>query len=139
MKINPSLNPNKEITDTSQPWLPIIGNPNCGKTALFNRLTGLHHKIGNYPGITVEKKSGWLRGHDILIKDYPGTYSLNAKSIDEKIVSDMVQSWRDINNRPSGVIVILDSTNITKNIYLALQILDWKLPTIIVLNMIDEA
>ncbi|MBN1408112.1 MAG: ferrous iron transport protein B [Calditrichaceae bacterium] len=139
MKINPSSKLNKDITDTSQPWLPIIGNPNCGKTALFNRLTGLHHKIGNYPGITVEKKSGWLRGHDILIKDYPGTYSLNAKSIDEKIVSDMVQGWRDKKNRPNGVIVILDSTNITKNIYLALQILDWQIPTIIVLNMIDEA
>lgn len=139
MKINPSLNLNKEHTDTSQPWLPIIGNPNCGKTALFNRLTGLHHKIGNYPGITVEKKTGWLKGHDILIKDYPGTYSLNAKSIDEKIVAEMVQSWRDKNNRPNGVIVILDSTNITKNIYLALQILDWQLPTIVVLNMIDEA
>ncbi len=139
MKINPSFNLNKEQTDTSQPWLPIVGNPNCGKTALFNRLTGLHHKIGNYPGITVEKKSGWLRGYDILIKDFPGTYSLNAKSIDEKIVAEMVQSWRDKNNRPNGVIVILDSTNITKNIYLALQILDWQLPTIIVLNMIDEA
>ena len=139
MKINPSLNSDKDISATSQPWFPIIGNPNCGKTALFNRLTGLHHKIGNYPGITVEKKSGWLKGHDILIKDYPGTYSLNAKSIDEKIVSDMVQSWRVKCNRPNGVIVILDSTNITKNIYLALQILDWQLPTIIVLNMIDES
>ena len=84
-------------------------------------------------------KTGWLKGHDILIKDYPGTYSLNAKSIDEKIVAEMVQSWRDKNNRPNGVIVILDSTNITKNIYLALQILDWQLPTIVVLNMIDEA
>ena len=139
MKINPSSNINKDITDTSYHWLPIIGNPNCGKTALFNRLTGLHHKIGNYPGITVEKKTGWLKGHEILIRDYPGTYSLNAKSIDEKIVSEMVQSWRDEANQPNGVIVILDATNITKNFYLALQILDWQLPTIVVLNMIDEA
>ena len=139
MKINPSTNKNKDLTDTNQPWLPIIGNPNCGKTALFNRLTGLHHKIGNYPGITVEKKSGWLRGHDILIKDFPGTYSLNAKSLDEKIVANMVQSWREKKNQPNAVIVILDATNITKSVYLALQILDWQLPTIIVLNMIDEA
>lgn len=139
MKINPATKTHKEVTDTSQPWFPIIGNPNCGKTALFNRLTGLHHKIGNYPGITVEKKSGLLRGHDILIRDYPGTYSLNPKSIDEKIVADMVQSWRVKSNRPNGVVVILDAANITKNIYLALQILDWQIPTIIVLNMIDEA
>lgn len=139
MKINPSTSNNRDHTDTSQPWLPIIGNPNCGKTALFNRLTGLHHKIGNYPGITVEKKSGWLKGHDIIIKDFPGTYSLNAKSLDEKIVAEMVQSWREKKNQPNAVIVILDATNITKNIYLALQILDWQLPTIVVLNMIDEA
>ena len=125
-------------TTSDTPWIPILGNPNCGKTALFNRLTGLHHKVGNYPGITVEKKSGWLRGHKILIRDFPGTYSLNAKSMDEKIVSDMVQSWRNPENRPAGVVVVIDATNLTRNIYLALQILDWQIPTIIVLNMIDE-
>ncbi|MGD9900378.1 MAG: ferrous iron transport protein B [Calditrichaceae bacterium] len=129
------------IIDKSKknPWVAILGNPNCGKTALFNRLTGLHHKVGNYPGITVEKKSGWLRGHKVQIRDFPGTYSLNAKSIDEKIVSDMVQSWRDKENRPNAVVVVLDATNLQRNIYLALQILDWSIPTIIVLNMMDEA
>lgn len=123
---------------TETPWIAVVGNPNCGKTALFNRLTGLHHKVGNYPGITVEKKSGWLRGHRILVRDLPGTYSLNAKSIDEKIVADMVQSWREPQNRPRAVIVVVDATNLTRNIYLALQLLDWDLPTIIVLNMYDE-
>ncbi len=120
------------------PWVAILGNPNCGKTALFNRLTGLHHKVGNYPGITVEKKSGWLKGHKILVRDLPGTYSLNAKSIDEKIVADTVQSWRDPAKRPRAAVVVVDATNMTRNIYLALQILDWGVPTIIVLNMIDE-
>jgi ferrous iron transport protein B len=128
-------NPKKSV-DT--PWIAIFGNPNCGKTALFNKLTGLHHKVGNYPGITVEKKSGWLKGHKILVKDFPGTYSLNAKSLDEKIVSDVVQSWRNPKERPLAVIVVLDSTNLTRNIYLALQIIDWGVPTIIVINMIDE-
>jgi len=102
------------------PWVAVVGNPNCGKTALFNRLTGLHHKVGNYPGITVEKKSGWLKGHRILVRDLPGTYSLNAKSIDEKIVADMVQSWRDPENRPRALIVVVDATNLTRNIYLAI-------------------
>jgi len=120
------------------PWVAIVGNPNCGKTALFNRLTGLHHKVGNYPGITVEKKSGWLKGRKILVRDLPGTYSLNAKSIDEKIVADTVQSWRKPENRPRAVIVVLDATNLTRNIYLALQILDWNIPTVIALNMWDE-
>ena len=120
-------------------WIAIVGNPNSGKTALFNRLTGMHHKVGNYPGITVEKKSGKIRGLDIILRDLPGTYSLKAKSIDEKIVADMVQSWRRPENRPLAVIVVIDSTNLLRHMYLALQILDWNIPTILVLNMIDEA
>ena len=131
MKINPA--------SKSESWVAIVGNPNCGKTALFNRLTGLHHKVGNYPGITVEKKSGRIRNSKLLLRDLPGTYSLIAKSIDEKIVSDMVQSWRNVHNRPLAVIVVVDATNLVRNIYLALQILDWNIPTIIVLNMMDEA
>ncbi len=119
-------------------WVAIFGNPNCGKTALFNRLTGLHHKVGNYPGVTVERKSGQLRGTSIEIRDYPGTYSLYAKSLDEKIVTDAVHAWRSTADRPKAVIVVLDATNLSRNIYLSLQILDWNLPTIIVLNMMDE-
>ncbi len=132
MKIDPH-------TGSNSAWAAIVGNPNCGKTALFNRLTGLHHKVGNYPGITVEKKSGRIRNSSIILRDLPGTYSLNSKSVDEKIVSDMVQSWREPKNRPRAVIVVVDATNLIRNTYLALQILDWNIPTIIVLNMIDEA
>ena len=130
---------NSDAETTTSSWAAIVGNPNCGKTALFNRLTGLHHKVGNYPGITVEKKSGRIRNSRIILRDLPGTYSLNSKSVDEKIVSDLVQSWRDPKNRPRAVIVVADATNLIRNTYLALQILDWNVPTIIVLNMIDEA
>ena len=139
MKINNIPQQQDTLPETTNtPWVAIVGNPNCGKTALFNRLTGLHQKVGNYPGITVEKKSGWLKGRKILLRDLPGTYSLNPKSIDEKIVADTVQSWRKPENRPRAVIVVVDATNLTRNIYLALQILDWNLPTIIALNMWDE-
>lgn len=124
--------------DTS-PWIAILGNPNCGKTALFNRLTGLHHKVGNYPGTTVEQKSGWLRGENIQLRDLPGSYSLNARSEDERIVENTVQSWRELKNRPMAAIIVLDATNLARSLYLALQILDWDVPAIIVLNMIDEA
>ncbi|MBD3224832.1 MAG: ferrous iron transport protein B [Caldithrix sp.] len=127
------------VTPPKIPWIAIFGNPNCGKTALFNRLTGLHHKVGNYPGVTVEKKSGWLKKQRIIVRDFPGTYSLNPKTMDERIVSEMVQSWRKPENRPKAAIVIVDATNLTRNLYLALQILDWQVPTIIALNMMDEA
>ncbi len=120
------------------PKVAIIGNPNSGKTVIFNRLTGLHHKIGNFPGVTVEKKSGWLKGHKIIIEDFPGSYSLNAQSMDEQIVCEFIQSWRQEENRPNAVVVVVDATNLARNIFFALQIMDWGLPTILVLNMMDE-
>ncbi len=121
------------------PWIAILGSPNCGKTALFNRLTGLHHKVGNYPGITVEKKSGRIRGTDLFLHDLPGAYSLDARSIDERIVMETVNSWRDPKKRPRAVLLVLDATNLSRSLYLALQVLEQGLPTILVLNMIDEA
>ncbi len=133
--VNPDISTQKNII----PWIAILGNPNCGKTALFNRLTGLHHKVGNYPGITVEQKSGWLRGENIQLRDLPGSYSLNARSEDERIVEDLVQGWRKKENRPIAAIVVLDATNVARSLYLALQVMDWDVPVILVLNMIDEA
>lgn len=124
---------------TESPWVAILGNPNCGKTALFNLLTGMHQKVGNYPGITVEKKSGVLKGHSLVVRDLPGAYSLDAKSLDEQVVANMVQSWRKPENRPRAVILVLDATNLGRSNYLALQVLEFGLPTIIALNMIDEA
>ena len=120
------------------PKVAIIGNPNSGKTAIFNKLTGLHHKTGNFPGVTVEKKSGMLRDQKIIIEDFPGSYSLNAQSMDEKIVSDFIQSWRNEKNRPDAIVIVVDATNFARNIFFALQIMDWGLPTILVLNMMDE-
>ena len=125
--------------DKKNSYVVILGNPNSGKTALFNRLTGLHQKISNFPGVTVEKKRGWVKNENILIEDLPGSYSLKAQSLDEKIVTDYVQSWRLKKNRPDAVVVVIDATNFARNIFFALQILDWQLPTILVLNMIDEA
>jgi ferrous iron transport protein B len=120
------------------PKVAIVGNPNSGKTAIFNRLTGLHQRTGNFPGVTVEKKSGWLKGNKVIIEDFPGCYSLNAQSLDEKIVRQYIQSWRQKENRPEAVVVVVDATNLARNIFFALQIMEWGLPTILVLNMIDE-
>jgi len=117
----------------------ILGNPNSGKTSLFNRLTGLHQKVANYPGVTVEKKAGKIRGGQVMIEDLPGTYSLLPQSEDERIVAQTVQSWRIAEHKPDAVIVVIDITNLEKNIYLALQILEWCLPTLLVFNMIDVA
>jgi ferrous iron transport protein B len=130
------IDPDK--TKSEMPRVAIIGNPNSGKTAIFNRLTGLHHKIGNFPGVTVEKKSGYLKLHRVIVEDFPGSYSMNAQSIDEQIVSDYIQSWRQAENRPNAVVVVVDATNLARNIFFALQVLDWGLPTILVLNMMDE-
>ncbi len=117
----------------------IMGNPNSGKTALFNRLTGRHHKVGNFPGVTVEQRIGYLRNRNIRIDDLPGTYSLKPQSFDEEVVTNIVHSWRQKNRRPNGIIIIVDATNFSRTIFLALQILDYGIPAILVLNMIDEA
>ena len=128
----------KKMARTETSWVAIIGNPNSGKTAVFNNLTGARYKVGNYPGVTVEKKSGWLRGHPVEVHDLPGTYSLNARSQDERVAVDLIQSWRDPRERPRAVVIVLDSTNLTRNLYLTLQVLEFGIPTIVVLNMMDE-
>lgn len=137
MKFVPVESPKKSTINN--PWIAILGNPNCGKTALFNRLTGLHHKVGNYPGITVEKKHGQIRGTNIELHDMPGTYSLDAKSLDEQIVTETVQNWHKPALHPLAVIVVLDATNLSRSLFLALQILEYGAPTILAINMIDEA
>lgn len=128
----------KKTAVSEPPWISIIGNPNSGKTAIFNHLTGSNHKVGNYPGVTVEKRTGWLKGRKIMVHDLPGAYSLNPKSQDEKIVADAVQSWRFPGQRPLAVLAVVDATNLSRNLYLTLQVLEWGIPTIVVLNMMDE-
>ena len=117
----------------------IAGNPNAGKSTVFNLLTGLKQKVGNYSGVTVERKSGPLVGHaDIEIIDLPGTYSLNPKSEDEQIAYDAITRHLPGEEPLDLIVCVVNATNLERNLYLATQIVDLGLPTIIVLNMMDE-
>ncbi len=120
--------------------IAIVGNPNTGKTSLFNKLTGLNQKVGNYPGVTVEKKIGFFKlanGEKVELVDLPGTYSLNASSKDEEIVAEAL-IVKDFEDYPEAVIVVVDATNLKRNLLLFTQVLDLGLPVVLVLNMIDE-
>ena len=119
----------------------IIGNPNSGKTALFNVLTGLNQKVSNYPGVTVEQVIGKanLGVEQVEILDLPGTYSLVPESHDERIVSQEFANWALGNNRPDCIISVVDSTNLKRNLYLTSQFLDLGIPVIVALNMMDLA
>ncbi len=111
----------------------LAGNPNCGKTTLFNRLTGATQRVGNWPGVTIDKKTGKIRGtHDTELVDMPGIYSLSPYSPEENITRDYL-----LHEKPDVVLNIVDATNLERNLYLTLQILDMELPTVIALNMMD--
>lgn len=111
----------------------LAGNPNSGKTTLFNLLTGSHQHIGNWPGVTVEKKSSRLKNNpDIIIQDLPGTYSLSAYSPEEVITRNFL-----INDKPEQIINVLDATNIERNLYFSLQLMETGVPIILALNMLD--
>jgi ferrous iron transport protein B len=113
--------------------IALIGNPNSGKTTMFNDLTGSNQYVGNWPGVTVEKKEGKLKGHkDVIITDLPGIYSLSPYSPEEVITRDYL-----INEKPAVIINIVDGTNIEHNLYLTTQLVEVGMPVIIALNMID--
>ena len=117
----------------------LIGNPNTGKTSVFNQLTGLNQKVGNYPGVTVEKKEGNCKlpnGEKAHIIDLPGTYSLNATSPDEQIVTDFLLLKEDAES-PQVAVVVADVENLKRNLLLLTQIKDLNIPTILVINMAD--
>lgn len=121
--------------------IAIIGNPNCGKTTLFNALTGLRQKVGNYSGVTVEKKVGKIlleKGGEISVLDLPGTYSLSANSPDEQIVVDVLFGRIHDTPIPEVILCVVDATNLERNLYLLSQVLDLKFPTVVALNMIDR-
>jgi ferrous iron transport protein B len=125
-----------------RPWrVALVGNPNTGKTTLFNRLTGSRQKIGNYPGVTVEKKSGmWsCGGRDVLLVDLPGAYSLAAASPDERVALDFLTGHLTGEPRPDAVICVVDASNVVRHLYLASQVADLGLPLVIALNLHDAA
>ena len=125
-----------------EPILAIVGNPNCGKSTIFNSLTGLKQKVANYPGVTVEKREGSCfsqHGKRILLIDLPGTYSLNARSPDEAVVRDVLLGRRKDTPKPDAVIYIADASNLERNLYLATQVFELGLPSLLVLNMMDVA
>ena len=113
--------------------IALAGNPNCGKTTLFNALTGSNQFVGNWPGVTVEKKEGKLKGHkDVTIMDLPGIYSLSPYTLEEVVARNYL-----INERPDAIINIVDGTNIERNLYLSTQIMELGIPVIMAVNMMD--
>jgi len=124
------------------PVYALVGNPNCGKSTLFNALTGLKQKVGNYPGVTVEKKVGTAysqHGQPITVIDLPGAYSLAARSPDEAVTRDVLLGRRSDTPQPDRILCIVDAANLERNLYLVHQILDLGRPVILVVNMMDVA
>ncbi len=113
--------------------IALAGNPNCGKTTLFNNLTGSNQYVGNWPGVTVEKKEGRLRGHkDVIIQDLPGIYSLSPYTLEEVVTRNYI-----VNEKPDAVLNIVDGTNIERNLYLTTQLVEIGIPVVIAINMMD--
>ncbi|MDY5648077.1 MAG: FeoB small GTPase domain-containing protein, partial [Lachnospiraceae bacterium] len=112
----------------------LAGNQNCGKTTLFNQLTGSNQHVGNFPGVTVDRKSGSIKGHDNTeITDLPGIYSMSPYSSEEIVTRQFI-----INEKPKGIINIVDATNIERNLYLTMQLMELDVPMVLALNMMDE-
>ena len=116
--------------------IALAGNPNCGKTTIFNNITGARQHVGNYPGVTVEKKEGTCRfeGRELLFVDLPGTYSLTARSLDEVVARNTI-----INEKPDVIVNVLDASNLERNLYLAAQLMELERPLVLALNMSDMA
>lgn len=113
--------------------IALAGNPNCGKTTLFNALTGASQHVGNWPGVTVEKKEGKLRGHgDVIIQDLPGVYSLSPYTLEEVVTRDYL-----VTEQPDAILNIIDASNLERNLYLTTQLMELGLPVVIALNMMD--
>ena len=113
--------------------IALAGNPNCGKTTLFNQLTGSNQYVGNWPGVTVEKKEGRLRGRkDVVIQDLPGIYSLSPYTLEEVVARDYL-----VGEKPDAILNIVDGTNIERNLYLTTQLIELGLPVVVAVNMMD--
>ncbi|MGB7070417.1 MAG: ferrous iron transport protein B [Pyrinomonadaceae bacterium] len=134
------MNNSEKTKDAKSPMvIALAGNPNAGKTTLFNSLTGLKQKIANYPGVTVERKEGaWpLGGIPARVIDLPGLYSLNASSMDERIARDVLQGNVNGLPRPDVIVAVVDATNLERNLYLVTQLIEYNVPVVIALTMID--
>ena len=124
------------MAENGQIRIALAGNPNCGKTTMFNNITGAKQHVGNYAGVTVEKKEGYKKfdGHELLFIDLPGTYSLTARSLDELVARNVI-----VNDNPDVIVNVLDASNLERNLYLAAQLLELEKPMVIALNMSDVA
>ena len=115
--------------------IALAGNPNCGKTTMFNALTGANQYVGNWPGVTVEKKTGKLKdasGEEVNVTDLPGVYSLSPYTLEEVVSRDYL-----LKEKPEAIINLVDATNIERNLYLTTQLLELGIPVVIALNMAD--
>ena len=122
--------------------IAIAGNPNCGKSTIFNALTGLRQRVGNYPGVTVERKIGRFfgaHGEPMELLDLPGSYSLQARSPDEAVACDVLLGRRADTPRPDAIVVVVDAANLERNLYFVAQLLELDLPVVVALNMVDRA
>lgn len=127
---------------TTIPLVAVVGNPNAGKSALFNMLTGARQKVANYPGVTVERKSGRLSlldGRPVELVDLPGAYSLDPTSPDEEVTRDVIFGKQAGERRPDALLLVLDATNLDNHLRFALQVIALGLPTVVALNMVDLA
>ena len=113
--------------------IALAGNPNSGKTTLFNELTGSNQYVGNWPGVTVEEKNGALKGHEnVIVQDLPGIYSLSPYSLEEKVSRNFL-----VNEKPAAILNIVDGTNIERNLYLTTQLAEIGVPMVVAINMMD--
>ena len=122
------------LPDGTKLTFALVGNQNCGKTTLFNQMTGANQHVGNFPGVTVDRKDGAIKGYpDTLVTDLPGIYSMSPYSSEEIVSRNFV-----LNDKPRAIINIVDATNIERNLYLTMQLLEMNIPTVVALNMMDE-
>jgi ferrous iron transport protein B len=129
------------VANRSDASIAVVGNPNSGKSTLFNRLTGLKQRIGNYPGVTVERHIGILRteGTTVELIDLPGTHSLSAHSLEEHITVDVIFGRMEGTRSPDGILAVLDATNLYQGLFLVQQLIELELPTVVALTMTDAA
>ncbi len=134
-RLNPKDSKNSALT------IALAGNPNAGKTTLFNALTGLRQKVANYSGVTVERKEGFwnLEGNPARLIDLPGLYSLDATSLDEQIARDVLMGKVANLPKPDVIVAVVDATNLERNLYLVTQLLEYKIPVVVALTMVDIA